>query len=203
MRPTSKNKKNDKTKLSMCASRNEEGTSRTSVSDETSSRWVDDVDALAGMLPAYMLAHMTPLFAASAAVRTLKPRSQTAFVTQVSLETLHHGVTVAAFWTHVITSTTPTSTASSSLNRCPPNTLVHVGLRRVIQADPIISIQKYWKQNNRTVRRKKETVDRERSFKSPRRQAVENIISRIIECAMFVTQSECLMKKKAVIYNTF
>lgn len=126
--------------LSMCAARNEEGTSRTSVLDESLSRRIDDVDALAGMLPAYMLTDMTSLFAASAAVRTLEPRGQAAFISQVSFEALHHRVTVAALRAHVITSTAPTSTASSSLNRCPPNTLVHIGLRRVIQADPIISI---------------------------------------------------------------
>lgn len=107
------------------------------------SRRVDDVYALAGMLPAYMLAHMTPLLAASAAVRTLESRGLAAFIAQVPFKTLHYGVTVTALWTHVITSTAPTSTAPSSLHRCPPNALIHVGFRRVVQADPIISIQKH------------------------------------------------------------
>lgn len=64
-------------------SQNKEGTLRTSVSEETSSGRVYDVDALIGMLSAYMLAHVTPLLAASATVRTLEPRGQAAFVPQV------------------------------------------------------------------------------------------------------------------------
>lgn len=76
MRLTSKSKENGGTKLSMCARKEHEE----QVYWTRPSRRVDDVDALAGMLPAYMLAHMTPLLAASAAVRTLESRGLAAFV---------------------------------------------------------------------------------------------------------------------------
>jgi len=94
------------------------------VLDKVSSGRVDDVDALAGVLPAYMLAHMAALLAASAAIRALEPRGQTALITQVSPEALDHGVTVTALRTHVIT-----ATASSSSNRRSSNVLAPVGLR--------------------------------------------------------------------------
>lgn len=92
--------------------------------DKVSSGRVDDVDALARVLPAYMLAHMTALLAASAAIRALEPRGQTALIAQVSSEALDHGVTVTALRTHVIT-----ATASSSSNRRSPDILAPVGLR--------------------------------------------------------------------------
>jgi len=92
--------------------------------DEASSGRVDDIDALTGVLPAYMLAHVAALLAASAAVRALEPRGQTTFIAQVSPETLDHGVTITALRAHVIT-----ATASSSSNWRHPDALTWVGLR--------------------------------------------------------------------------
>lgn len=101
---------------------------RTIMSDEASSGRVDDVDALAGVLPAYILAHVAALLAASAAIRALEPRGQTALVAQVSPEALDHGVTVTALWTYVIT-----ATASSSSNRRPSDDARgRVGLRWIV-----------------------------------------------------------------------
>lgn len=103
--------------------------------DEASSGRIDDVDALAGVLPAYMLAHVAALLAASAAIGTLEPRGQTALVSQMPPEALDHGVTVTTLRTHVIT---PAATSSSY--RRPPDALACVGLRRIVQADPVTSV---------------------------------------------------------------
>lgn len=80
---------------------------------------------------------MATLLAAGAAIRALEPRCETALVTQVPPEALDHGVTVTAFRTYVIT-----ATVSSSSNRRSPNVLACVGLRRVVQADSVTSVQK-------------------------------------------------------------
>jgi len=74
------------------------------------------------MLPAYVLAHVTALLAASAAIRAFEPRGLAALVAQVSPEALDHSVTVIALRANVIT-----TTASSSSNR-PPNARTRVGL---------------------------------------------------------------------------
>lgn len=76
------------------------------------------------MLPAYVLAHVAALLAASTAIRAFEPRGQTALVAQVPPEALDHGVTVTALRAHVIA-----TTASSSSNRRSPDALARVGLR--------------------------------------------------------------------------
>jgi len=76
------------------------------------------------MLPAYVLAHVTALLAASAAIRAFEPRGQTALVAQVPPEALDHSVTVIALRANVIT-----TTASSSSSNRPPNARARVGLR--------------------------------------------------------------------------
>lgn len=91
--------------------------------DEASSGRLDDVDALARVLPAYVLAHVAALLAASAAIRALESRGQTALVAQVSPETLDYGVTITALRAYVIT-----ATASSSSDRS-PDALASIGLR--------------------------------------------------------------------------
>lgn len=69
-----------------------------------------------------MLGHMAALLAASAAIRALEPRGQTALVSQVSPEALDHGVTVTALRTYVITATAPSSSSR------PPEALARDGL---------------------------------------------------------------------------
>jgi len=51
---------------------------------DSTERVVDDVNALPGVLPTYMLAHVTPLLAASFAVRALESWLQAALVGQVT-----------------------------------------------------------------------------------------------------------------------
>lgn len=68
----------------------------------STSRRVDNVDSLARMFPTYVLVHVSSLLAARAAVRAFESWCYTALVTQMALQTFHHGVTVPALWTHVI-----------------------------------------------------------------------------------------------------
>lgn len=91
--------------------------------DDSSGR-LDDVDALTGVFPAYVLAHVAPLLAAGAAVRALELGRQAALVAQVSPEAFDHGVTVAALGAHVALTTVP----ATSTGRCPPDTLARVEL---------------------------------------------------------------------------
>lgn len=105
--------------------------------DDASSGRFDDIDALAGVLSAYVLAHVAALFAACATVRALESRHQAAFVSQMPPEAFDHCVTVAALWAHVIS-----SAVSSTAHRCPSYTLIRVGLHRFVRVDPVISVQK-------------------------------------------------------------
>lgn len=104
--------------------------------DGASTGRVDDVDALAGMLSAYVLAHVAPLLAARAAVGTLESRCLTTLVSHVPPKTLEDGVTVATLGTYVITPDVP-----STSYRDAARALADVGFHRVVRLDPVTTVQ--------------------------------------------------------------
>lgn len=115
------------------------------------SRRVDNVDPLSRMLPTYMLVHVSSLLAARAAVRAFEPRRYAALVTQMALQTLHHGVTVPTLWTHVIFFLA-SSPSKRSVDVPDPRSLIFPRLLiRIGSVIPVYQAKRtiHWKQNKR------------------------------------------------------
>lgn len=64
------------------------------------------------MYSTYVVLHVGTLLATITAVRAFESRRDAALVTEVTLQTFRHGVTVPALWAHVVLPPVSTSTRS-------------------------------------------------------------------------------------------